>query len=111
MMTMSTNRMLYADGSLNPRLGSVGAAEGASDMGISWGDDGHRGSDRLVLPRVVGVGHLEADVAVEDVEQRAQDVEEAERQVRRGGHAEDAGHVGAAGVPRHQDRRDRAGVL
>src|SRR6187431_1574087 len=102
MRTMSANRMLYADGSLNPRLGSAGATGGASDMVISWGDDGHRCGDGLVLPRVVGLGNLEADVAVEDVEQRAQDVEEAERQVRRGSHAEDARHVGPTGVPRDQ---------
>ena len=55
--------------------------------------------------------NLEADEPVHDVEDRAQEVEEAVREVRGRRHAEHAGDVGAAGVPRHEHRGDRARVL
>ena len=63
---------------------------------------------------ISGVGdgwNLEADEPVQDVEDRADEVEEAVREVGGGRHAEHARDVGAARVPRHEDRGHRAGVL
>src|SRR6188472_4476647 len=81
-----------------------------SDMGLSLRYDGVSGGGlRVVLPP--GGRDLEAEEAVDDVEQRAEQVEEAEREVRRRGHPEHAGDVGAARVPRNEHRGDGAGVL
>jgi hypothetical protein len=55
--------------------------------------------------------HLEPEVTVDDVEDRSQQVEEAERQVRGGLDAEHAGHVRTAGVAWHERRRDGSRVL
>src|SRR3954447_18211801 len=108
---MSANRIVYADGRVKRRLGSTGVDWITSDMGLSSWNDG-RGRDVGVrLPRRRRRGDLEPDEAVDDVGQRAQQVEEAEREVRRGGDPEHAGDVGTTGVPRHQDRGDGAGVL
>src|SRR3954451_22055206 len=54
---------------------------------------------------------LEADEAVDDVEERAEEYEEAVGEVGGGRDAQHAGDVGAAGIPRDEDGRDGAGVL
>src|SRR3954447_26168003 len=100
MITISANRIVYADGSWKPRflvsvVGSVRTSVWSSilsskgRLGRRW----HRAwvDGRGVVPGPVGGGHLEPDEAVQHVEQRAQDVEEAVREVRRRGHAQHPG--------------------
>src|SRR5262245_34970138 len=108
---MSANRIVYAEGSRKPCFSSVGSSGSTvspvlavvgSDMSISWGDDGQLRRDGLVLPRMFGLRHLEADEPVDDVEHGAEQVEEAERKVSGGGDAEHSRDVGTAGVPGHQ---------
>ena len=53
----------------------------------------------------------EAGEGVDEGDERVEEVEEGEREVLDGRHAEDSGHVGAAAVPRHERRGHGAGVL
>src|SRR3954467_3814142 len=112
MTTIRPNRMVYADGKEKWCFLSVsGAGAICSTMALSWFQD-HRDGGRVVVPpRLLRRRALEPDESVDHVEDRAQQVEEAVRQIRRRRNAEDPGDVGATRVPRHQDRRDRARVL
>src|SRR6187200_2712625 len=111
MMTMSAKRIVYAEGSLKPPCFSAGASVEVSDIRISFSHDRSGIYRDVVPPRPLGVRDLEAEEAVEDVEQRAEQVEEAEGEVGDRRDAEHPGDVGAAGVPRHEHRGDRPGVL
>src|SRR4051794_38462528 len=109
--TMSANRMVYADGNVRwRRLFVSGAGAVCWTMALSWFEDRRHGG-RVVSPGLVRPRDLETDEPVDHVEDRAQQVEEAVRQVRPGGNTEHSGDVGTTGVPRHQDRCHRAGVL
>src|SRR6478735_10213074 len=109
--TIRPNRIVYADGSWNDRFFSVGAVVVGSAMRLSCGYGRNRGGHRVVLPGPLCARHLEADEAVHDVQKRTEKVEEAVREVGSGRDSEHTRDVGAAGVPRHQDGGDRAGVL
>src|SRR6478736_2453625 len=86
--TISENRMVYAEGSRSPRYGSTSSFVVGSDMGLSFVGGRNRDGLGLVCPVCTRPGHLEPDESIEDVEQRAEQVEEAEREVRRGRDAE-----------------------
>src|SRR5512132_1262109 len=114
--TISANRIVYAEGSVNRRFLTGGSARTSACCAIGTSaavSPRDRSCVALcsVTPRCGGVRDLEPNEAVHDVEHRAEEVEEAEREVGGGRDAEDPGDVGAAGVPRDQHRGHRPGVL
>src|SRR4051794_21197135 len=117
--TISANRIVYADGSVNRGFGSSGAAGGGGPgvagiwrsvaMPCSCGSArggvvGGRRRLRLGRRRQVDREPFDAepDQRVDQRDQRREVVEEGPRGVLQRRHAEDAGHVGAAAVPRDE---------